>query len=184
MLEEYNQAFTHALKNSFTKSLKKLDGKRDDLLLAIRATLYATVSQRVLNVKRADAAQEILTLFTTMTSNVRNSSYSEESAQINAFIAAVLSLPEESLTNSGIKTLFTTLQETESAFDSEYSKRNSSDEKSEKVRRMSSIRKDTIDRLDALFSYINMNGRDLPEEFGATVESLNSLSGETMSKAM
>ncbi len=119
-----------------------------------------------------------------MGSSVKNMSYSEESAQINAFVAAVLALSEETVISSGIKPLFEALQETENAFDAQYSAKSSSDEKHVSIRRMSSIRKDTTTRLDALFSYINMNGIDLPEQYGATVTSLNTLITETMSKAM
>ncbi len=183
-LEEYNHAFTRELGNSFTKTLKKLDDKRDGLLIAILATLEATVAQRVLSEKRADDAETILALYHKMDSNVKQIGYSKESAQINAFISAVVALSKETLQSSGIKALFEALCETEASFDEIYSSKSSSDEQPESIRRMSSIRKDTTSRLDALFSYINMNSIDLPEQYGSTVVSLNSLIGETMSKAM
>ncbi len=183
-LDEYNQAFTRELRNSFTKALKKLDMKRDQLLVAILATLEATAAQRVLNENRADAAETLLSLYHKMDSKVKQLSYSEESAHINAFIAAVVALAEETVQSAGIKPLFEALLETERSFDEIYSSKSSSDEQPESIRRLSSIRKDTTSRLDALFSYINMNGIDLPEQYGSTVESLNTLISETMSKAM
>ncbi len=117
-----------------------------------------------------------------MLANVTHLGYKEESTAIVIFLSAVKDMGAV-VTTAGVEELFSALDSTEREFDTLFSEKINSEGSSEKIRSIRSIRKSLTHRLDGLFGYLDLNGTDLHEQYGATVTSLNNLTGEFMAKA-
>ncbi len=183
LLQELDQAFQRILRNSFTQTLAEKDLRRDQLTVALRSILEAAIASAILDAKKAESAQLIMDRMRAMDSRVTKMGYLDESAELNAFIAAVQALGDDLITSSGATQVFNALVEAQADFDSSFNAKDIADETEENPRRTQMIRNDITQRLDALFSYINVNGIDLPDEYSSLIESLNGLIVEVMTKA-
>ncbi len=183
ILNEMDQAFQRVLISEFTEQLVVKDDRRDALIVALRAHLNAMVAQKVLNEKKAAAAEALLVHMNMMDSRVTSMGYLEESAEINAFLLAVKSLSEETITLSGANMLLSALEEAQIDFDTLFNAKDKAAEESSSPRQLRVIRSALVERIEAVLSYISINAIDLPEEYGSVVESLNGIIDEVMAKA-
>jgi len=182
IVSEMDSAFQRKIISDFTKQLADLDTRRDRILVAIRSALNAAIAQEFLDAVRAEAASQIKVAMDKMPKSAMTLGYKEESAVIVAFLSAVKEMGTTA-TTAGVQELITALDSTETEFDSLFSEKIDSDGNSDKVRSIRSIRKSLTKRLDGLFGYLDLNGTDLHEQYGATVTSMNQLTGEFMAKA-
>ncbi len=182
-LDEMDLAFQRTLHSSFTQELHQLDIRRDKLIVALRSHLNAAVDQAIIDQPKAEAAQQVILHLNQMDSRVTSLGYLEESAQIKAFLAMIKTVADETLQTSGAAPLLTALTEAQEAFDTTMQQKSNHDENREVIRPIKEIRKDITMRLEAILSYIAINGVDLPTEYAGTITNLNGLITEVMAKA-
>lgn len=182
-IAEMDAAFQRVLKNSYSKKIAELDDRRDKLIIAIRTVVQGAIETGIIDPIKATAAQTIQVHLDNLSPNIIRLSYSEESSEINAFLTAMESIPEETLQTATVDTLIPSLAQAQTLFQRTVTRRDVSESDKSTPRQIRFIRKDISRRLDALLMYVDLYSDDFPDEFGSTAERLNTVIDSYMAKA-